>query len=127
MNEKFISECIKTSKENKHSFSEFLFSILKDQVIEIYVGDSFEEIHLEQSSSNYPAVFVGKFIGAYGECIILDSIYVDQKEKTVKSGNLLFIHEKSVKAIDIADSKGTLQDMFCTSKDVPLIKSFLSK
>ena len=95
MNEKFISECIKTSKENKHSFSEFLFSILKDQVIEIYVGDSFEEIHLEQSSSNYPAVFIGKFVGAYAECLILNSIYVDQKDKTAKSGNLLFIHEKS--------------------------------
>lgn len=127
MNEKIISECIQKSKQNKDSFSEFLFSILKDQVIEIYVGDSFEEIHLEQSSSNYPAVFVGKFIGAYGECVVLDSIYVDQKEKSVKSGNLLFINEKSIKAIDIADSKGTLQDMFCTSKDVPLIKSFLSK
>lgn len=73
------------------------------------------------------AVFIGKFIGAYGECIILNSIYVDQKDKTAKSGNLLFIHEKSIKAIDVADSKGTLQDMFCTSKDVPLIKSFLSK
>ena len=127
MNKQSILKCIEESKGNKHSFSEFLFSLLKDEVIEIFVGDSFEEIHLEQSSNNYPAVFVGKFIGAYGECIILDSIYIDQKDKTAKSGNLLFIHEKSIKAIDIADNKGTLQDMFCTSKDVPLIRKFLLK
>jgi len=118
MNKEFITNKINESKKSSNSFCEFLFSFLEDEIVEIYTGDAFEEVHLDQNSFNYSAVFVGKFIGAYGECIILDSISIDQKTKDVKSGNIVIIHEKAIKAVNIADNNGNLQDAIVSSKKV---------
>ena len=121
MNSQIIIDAVENSKKEKHSFSEFIFSILKDKIVEVYVGDSFEVVKFEQTESNYPAVFIGKLIAAYQECIVLECVYIDTQTKSVQNGNHLFIHEKSIKAIDLADNKGTLTDAFLTSKDLPAI------
>lgn len=109
---KTIDDFQKTGK----SFAEFIATVFKDKLVEIYVGDSYEEIKFEQTSNKYPAVFCGKIIGAYRECLIIDCAYVDQKTKHLKFGNMLFLSERAIRGLNEVDGNGTLEEMFIRSK-----------
>lgn len=97
------------------TFAEFLAKVFKDKFIEIYLGDSYEEISTEQISSSYPAVFCGKVVAAYRECLIINSVYA--KNKRMMSGNLMFINERAIRALNEIDNNGIIEDMFLRSKE----------
>jgi len=111
------------------SFAEFIADLFKNKIIEIYMGDSYEEISLEQTSMSYPAVFCGKVIGAYKECLILNCAYVSKNSKKSSNpkcgvGNLLFINERGIRAINEVDNKGILEEMLLRSSETSLIPNF---
>lgn len=115
-----LNELLKNSKELKESgttFAEFLSIAFKDKLIEIYLGDSYEDVSTEQVSTSYPAVFCGKVIGAYRECLILDGFHVN-KDKHVKYGNTIFINERAIRALTEINGTCALQDMILRSIDV---------
>ena len=80
------------------TFAEFLSELFKDKFIEIYLGDSYEDINVEQISTSYPAVLCGKVISAYRECLIINGAFVNKHNK-MQLGNLVFINERAIRAL----------------------------
>lgn len=97
------------------TFAEFLARVFKDKFIEIYLGDSYEEISTEQISQSYPAVFCGKVVAAYRECLIINSVYA--RNKKLQSGNLMFVNERAIRALNEIDDNGIIEDMFLRSRE----------
>ena len=103
------------------TFAEFLAEVFKDKFIEVYVGDSYEDVSTEQVSTSYPAVFCGKVIGAYRECLMISCAYVN-KSRHVQLGNILFLSERAIRALNEVDGNGTIEDMMLRSTETLDIK-----
>jgi hypothetical protein len=113
-----------------NTFAEFIASVFKDRFVEIYLGDAYEEISTEQVSTEYPAVFCGKVVGAYNTCLVVNSVFIDgsdQKEPKFRLGNVVFINERAIRALSEVDGRGTLEDMFLKSKETLGIKLLANK
>jgi hypothetical protein len=108
-----VQEC---NKDRTKTLAEFIAMIFHDKFIEIYLGDSYEEVSTEQISTSYPAVFCGKVVAAYRECLVLNSIYVNNSNK-MEIGNLVFISERAIRGLSEIDGKGVMEDMFLRSKE----------
>ena len=121
--EQQIHDQIEKCKNSGMTYAEFIAEIFKDKFIEIYVGDTYEEVSTEQVSVEYPAVFCGRVVGAYRECIIIDAAYVNESKK-VTLGNFLFLNERAIRALNPLTGAGVLEDMFLRSKEALLIKNF---
>lgn len=124
-----VSELIEKFNQDGRSktFAEFIAVLFKDQLIEIYLGDEYESISTEQVSTTYPAVFCGKVIAAYKECLVLSSIYADGdgKNRALKLGNLVFINERAIRGLNEIDGHGCMEDMFLQSRDAAaILKNF---
>lgn len=104
------------------TFAEFLGELFAGKFIEIYLGDSYEEVSLEQTSTNYPAVFCGRVVAAFKECLILNSVYVDKNTKRIRLGNMLFINERAIRGLTEVDGYGVMEDMFLRSRESLVIK-----
>lgn len=115
-----IEDC---NKDRTKTLAEFICTIFKDQFVEIYLGDSYEEVSVEQISTSYPAVFVGKVVAAYKECLVLNCIYVNKSTKELELGNMVFISERAIRGLNAVDGKGVLEDMFLRSSESLDIKS----
>ncbi len=99
------------------TFAEFIATVFKDKIVEIYLGDSYEEVSLEQTSMAYPAVFCGQVVSAYKECLVIRGVYVDAKNKETTFGNLVFISERAIRGLNEINGEGTMEDMFLRSKE----------
>lgn len=115
-----ILDTIQSLQGSGKTFAEFLAEVFKGKFIEVYVGDAYEDVSTEQISQSYPAVFCGKIVGAYRECLILNCAYVENKH--MKIGNILFINERAIRALSEVDGKGTLEDMMLRSKESVEVK-----
>lgn len=105
------------------SFAEFIADLYKDQIVEIYLGDSYEEVSTEQTSMAFPSVFSGRVVGAYKECLVLDTIYDDLATRKHRFGKFLLINERSIRALSEVNGKGVLEHNFIRSKEsVSLLK-----
>lgn len=109
------------SEGRTKTLAEFIATVFKDKFVEIYLGDSYEEVSTEQISQSYPAVFCGKVVAAYKECLVLDSVYVDIHKKLML-GNLVFLSERAIRGLNEIDGKGTLEEMFLRSSESLEIK-----
>jgi hypothetical protein len=116
VSEKQVTDAIKMLQNSGKTFAEFLAEIFKDKFIEVYVGDSYEDISTEQVSTPYPAVFCGKVVAAYRECLILNCAFVSPA-RHLKLGNLMFVNERAIRALNAVDGNGTMEDMMLRSKE----------
>jgi hypothetical protein len=118
--EKQIKDTVQQLQGSGKTFAEFLAEIFKDKFIEIYVGDSYEDLSTEQVSTPYPAVFCGKVIAAYRECLVISCAYV--RNHHLKLGNILFINERAIRALNEIDGNGIMEEMMMRSKESLAIK-----
>jgi hypothetical protein len=116
-----VQQLAASSKGSGKTLAEFLAELYKDKFLEIYVGDSYEEISVDQVSTSYPAVFCGKVVAAYRECLVINCVFTNQSNK-LQLGNLVCISERAIRALNEVDGKGTLEDMLLRSKETLLIK-----
>ena len=107
--------------DRSRTLAEFIAALFDGKFIEIYLGDSYEEVSTEQISTSYPAVFCGKVVAAYKECLVLNSVYVT-KNKTLTLGNLVFISERAIRALNEIDGNGIIEDLFLRSSESLAIK-----
>lgn len=114
-----IKEC---NTDRTKTIAEFIATLFNGKFIEIYLGDSYEEVSTEQVSTSYPAVFCGKVVAAYKECLIINSVYID-KTKKMKLGNLMFISERAIRGLNEIDGNGIIGDMFLRSQESLDIKN----
>jgi len=117
-----VQEC---NKDRVKTLAEFLVTVFKDKFIEIYLGDSYEEVKTEQISTSYPAVFVGKVVAAYRECLVINCAYIAGKK--MELGQLMFINERAIRGLNEVDGKGIFEDLFTRSKDSLDIKRSFEK
>ena len=116
--EGFVLEVVKEcNKDRVKTLAEFIAMVFQGKFIEIYLGDSYEEVSTEQISTAYPAVFCGKVVCAYRECLVLNSVYVSSVTKKMEMGNLVFINERAIRGLNEIDGNGILEDMFLRSKE----------
>ena len=121
--EKDCLDLIENTPGREKTFAEFIAALYKDKIIEIYVGDSYEDIKFEQHSQQYPAVFCGKVVGAYKECLILKAAY--SENKSLKMGGLFFVNERAVRALREASGSVRMSEMFLNSEDANnVVKKF---
>jgi hypothetical protein len=121
--EQLQSKINELNVERKATLGEFIYEVYKDKFVEIYVGDLYEQISTEQVSTPYPAVFCGKIIAAYRECLILDGVYIDKKTRKQTLGNIMFINERAIRALCEVDGRGLLGDMFLKSSETLSFKN----
>lgn len=116
VSEQYLLDAIKELQGSGKTFAEFLSTILKDRFVEIYVGDSYEDVSTEQISTSYPAVFCGKILGAYRECLIINCAHPASAHH-FELGNILFVNERAIRALTPVDDKGTIEDMMLRSSE----------
>jgi hypothetical protein len=119
-----LSSTIEQLQGSGKTFAEFVAIYFNNKFVEIYVGDAYESITTEQVSTTYPAVFCGKVIGAYRECLIIDAAYIS-KDKKLELGNIMFINERAIRVLNEINGKGILKDMFLASQETIGIKNAL--
>jgi hypothetical protein len=106
---------------NEHNrvktFAEFIVHMFEGKFVEIYLGDTYEDVSTEQISTSYPAVFCGRVVGAFKECLIINSAYADRAEKKMKLGNMVLINGRAIRALTEIDGKGIMEDMFLRSTE----------
>ena len=121
-----ILEVVGELQKSGKTIAEFLGVLYKDKLLEIYLGDSYEEVSVEQISVAYPAVICGKVIGAYRECLILNCAYVEKNkfDNKMKMGNYVFVNERSIRFLNEIDGKGILEDMFLRSRESLTVKKY---
>jgi hypothetical protein len=124
----FISGIEEIRASNKEcTFAEMLGKTLKDKVVEVYIGDSYEDIKYDDSTTKYPAVLVGKIVAAYAECLVLNCIYVDQVTKKMNFGNIVCLNERAIRTLTEVDDRGLLIDTFLSSRNhAKMVKDFLA-
>lgn len=113
---KYVAELADEWRGKHNSYAEFIATIFKDKYVEIYVGDSYEDVKFEQTSQAYPAVFSGKVVAAYRECLVIDSIYVS-KDKKARGGGLIFISERAIRCLSEVTPDYSIQDLMLRSND----------
>jgi hypothetical protein len=115
----FVLQTVQESNDSgrTRTFAEFIAATFKDKFVEIYLGDSYEEVSTEQISTAYPAVFCGKVVTAYRECLVVNSVFVNSSTKKMQLGNLMFISERAIRALNEIDGNGIIEDMFLRSKE----------
>ena len=107
------------------TFAELVAKVWGGKVVEIYIGDTYEDIKFEDSTQKYPAVLVGKVVTAYAECLVLNCAYLDQRTKDVKFGNIVCLNERGIRTITEVDDTGILKDTFLNSRDGKIVKDLL--
>ena len=122
VSEEHILNAVKQMSGSGKTFAEFIAELFKDKIMEIYVGDSYEDVSTEQVSTTYPAVFCGKVVAAYRECLIINCAYVNQAHH-LQLGNILFINERAIRALNEVDGNGIIEDMMLRSKETLDIKN----
>jgi hypothetical protein len=124
VSENQIKDLTKQFQGSGKTFAEFIAEIFDGKFIEVYVGDSYEDVSTEQINTSYPAVFCGKVISAYRECLIMSCVFVNQS-RHLELGNIMFINERAIRALSEVDGKGIIEDMMLRSKEtLDIAKTF---
>ncbi len=113
-------------EDKKVTLAEIVGRTLKGRVVEIYVGDTFEDIKYEDSTTKVVAVVIGRVIETYAECIVLDCAYADQVTGKLKFGNVICLNERAIRFLTELDESGQIRDIFLSTRNGKLIKDLMS-
>jgi len=106
------------------TYAEHIAENLKGKLIEIMIGESYEELQLDQLSSNYPAVVVGSVESAMGNVLVLNCVYIENR--TLKFGKKIYLNDYSIQYLSELDGKCSLEDLLLRSKDTKqILKAYL--
>ena len=97
------------------TYSEAIAAALKGRLVEIYLGDTYEQVAYADNSKNTSAVLIGRIVSAEGDCIVLDSLYKDHHDKKIKHGNVIYVNGNMVSAVCEVNGSGTLKDAISSS------------
>lgn len=127
-NEQQFIDAIKELHDNNKqiTFAELIAQVWGGKIVEIYIGDTYEDIKFEDSTQKYAAVVIGKVITAYAECIVLNCAYTDQRTKKIQFGNIVCLNERGIRTITEVDESGILRDTFLNSRDGRIVKGLIN-
>jgi hypothetical protein len=110
----------------KLTMAELIAKVWGGKVVEIYIGDTYEDIKLDDSTQKVPAILVGKIVCAYAECIVLNCAHTNARGD-LAFGNIVALNERGIRTITEIDSNGILKDTFLNIKDGKRIKSAMQQ
>jgi hypothetical protein len=97
---------------------------LQDQLIEICVGDEYEELLTADSTRKVNSVIYGILKDVIDNFFVVDSFYLT-KEGKLSSGNILYINSWTVKLITKVKPAGSLNDVMLSAEHTRKIKYLL--
>lgn len=103
------------------SFAEALAERLQDKLVEIYLGDSYEEVNYADNAKTTNSVLVGKVVEALGDCLVINARYAN-KQKEIVFGNIIYVNAYNINAICELDGSGTLRDAFYSTDETPTLQ-----
>lgn len=121
-----INEIRANPSAQKVSFAEIIAKVWGGKVVEVYVGDTYEDIKLDDSTQKYAAIVIGKVITAYAEMLVLNCAYIDPVSKKMQFGNIVCLNERGIRTITEVDDSGILRDTFLSSRDGRIVKELLN-
>lgn len=101
------------------TYVESLVDFLKDKLVELYVGDQYEQVAYSDNTQNVSSVLVGKIVGGEGDCLIFDSLYRDKIDKKQKHGNIVYINGYNIRAACELNGSGSFRDSIVSVNDSP--------
>lgn len=104
---------------NTSTYVESVAELLKNEVVEVYIGESYESIKLDQSEYNTPAVIICRILGGHKDCLMVQMLHADENDKKTLSTS--YINGWSIKLIKKVDGNN-LEASFLTSKKTPAFK-----
>lgn len=107
------------------TYAEAIYDDLKDKTVEMLIGESYEELSLDQMTSHYPAVIVGKVVNAIGQTLVLDCLYVRNRKAVF--GKRVYINDFCIKLISEVDDKCVLEDLLLRGRDTRSINKMQEK
>lgn len=123
----FVTAINELNRENKDiTFAELISQVWSGKIVEIYIGDTYEDIKYDDSTKKYASVLIGKVITAYAECIVLDCAFVDPITKKMQFGNVVCLNERGIRTITEVDGNGLLKDTFLSSRDARIVKGLIT-
>ena|ERR1700722_17141797 len=126
--QEFISAINELNDNGKQiTFAELVSKVWGGKIVEIYIGDTYEDLKSEDSTQKVAAVVIGKVITAYAECIVLNCAYIDQRTKQAQFGNIVCLNERGIRTITEVDDNGVLKDTFLSSRDCKMVKNLMHK
>lgn len=108
------------------TYAEHIAEELNGKLVEILVGESYEELVLDQVSSHYPAVIVGKIVGAFGNMLVLDCLYID-KSKKISHGKKIYLNDYCIKILSEVDDKCVLEDLLLRGNDTRILNAIRNR
>jgi hypothetical protein len=115
--EQIDSVIAQLNKNREATIAEFLYTLFKDKFVEVYLGDAYEDVSTEQVSTPYAAVFSGRVVAAYKECLVMEGSYIDRRTRECRIGKQIFISERSIRGLCEVDGNGILDDIFLRSRE----------
>lgn len=101
-----------------------LLPILRDKLLEISVGDEYEEIILSDHVRKVNGVIYGILKDIVDEFLVVDCYYIS-KNGDLKHGNIIYINTWAIKAFTQVNSEGCLNDVFLSSDHTRKMKLLL--
>lgn len=102
-----------------------LLPYLKDEFVEICIGDEYEEIVQFDNVKKVNSVIYGKLKDIIDDFAVLDCFSIDFKDQ-VTSGNIVYVNTWQIKAITKITQSSSLNDILASSGAISKIKNSLN-
>lgn len=105
---------------------ETILPLLQNKYVEVYIGDTYEELSFSDHSQMVNGVIYGKLLTVIGDFFVLDTFYVDKKDGEVKSGNIIFINSWHIAALSPVDDNGSMADALLSVSHINKIRAIIN-
>lgn len=108
------------------SFSDALLAFKESGVVlELYIGDQAATMQYDDYSVPENSSIYGEVIDVLDRFVVLRCLYLDN-DGSVQNGNNIFINTFQIRAMTVLNSKGSLKDIFLSSRDAKAIRKILN-
>lgn len=97
---------------------------LKDELLEISIGDEYEEIISSDTVKKVNGVIYGVLKDIIDDFLIVDCYYLDKNGRLV-SGNIVYINSWAIKVFTKVKANGCLNDVLLSSSHSRKVKYLL--
>lgn len=89
------------AKPQSNTYAESLGYLLSGQIVEIYLGETYEQIKMEQSDENNPAILVGKILEGHGNVLVVEAAAF--RNRRIDHYRKVYINDYSIKFICVLE------------------------
>jgi len=101
-----------------------ILSKLQGKLLEVSVGDEYEEIVLSDHVQKINGVIYGTLVDIIGDFFVLNCYYMDNS-KNLRQGNLVYLNSWNIKAFTELNNEGSLNDVFLSAPHTRRVKELL--